>query len=64
MSNAKHSIYNEVEFDKVVSEMSQEERDAQVAELQAEIDEIIAQKNALKKKQLILEELKNMFLYD
>ena len=64
MSNTKHSIYNEVEFENVVSEMSQEERDAKVAELQADIDDIIAQKNLLKKKQLILEQLKNMFLYD
>ena len=60
MSNTKHPIYKDVEFENI-SELTTEQREIRVKQLQVEIDDIIAQKMILQKKQYIVEQLQSLY---
>lgn len=60
MSNTKHAIYEEVEFENI-SELTEDQRRIRFKQLQVEIDDIIYQKHKLQQKQYILEELQSMY---
>ena len=60
MTNTKHSIYKDVEFEDI-SELTTEQREIRVKQLQVEIDDIIAQKMILQKKQYIVEQLQSLY---